>query len=93
MLIIEDTVKKTLKKHLVPKHIYVNIYNALTTVDEIKNVDLFDITDMQDQYQKYKYHYYRIKKGNYRGIFYFDGDNTHLYAMGKRETVYDTKLI
>ena len=32
--------------------------------------------------------YYRIRKGKYRAIFYFDDDNTILDFIGKREDIY-----
>ncbi len=96
MLVISGDVLKTYKKGRPPRHIYVSIYNALIEVDKTKDISLYDITDIQDQHNKYKYHYYRIRKGDYRGIFYFDNDNTYLYAIEKREVSYNkkqTKLI
>ncbi len=92
MVVLDKSVIKELKKHKVPKHIYENIYNALIDIDRHKDISLYDVTEIQDQHHQYKYHYYRIRKGDYRGIFYFDSDDTYLYAIEKRETVYNLKL-
>ncbi len=94
MLIIEKPLIKKYKKGLIPRYIFNNITTALIEVDKTKNIDLYDITDMQDQHQKYKYYYYRIRKGDYRGIFYFDEENnTHLFMIATREDIYKIKLI
>ncbi len=85
MLIIDSNVKKELRKNKIPKDIFINIYNALIEVDKSKDIGLFDIKEMKGNYS---IDYYRIRKGKYRAIFYFDENNTILDFIGKREEVY-----
>jgi len=93
MLIVSEAVEKVLSKGKIPMHIYLSIYEALIEIDKNKDITLYDVTDIQDQHHKLKYHYYRLRKGKYRSIFYFNDVNTHLYAIEKREDIYKAKLI
>jgi len=36
----------------------------------------------------FKREYYRIRKGNYRAIFYLEKKNIYVIAMGNRKEVY-----
>ncbi len=93
MLVIEKRLLKKVAKCLIPKQKYEDFKEALKLVDETKDLALFDILRIQDQHNKYIHIYYRMKKGKYRAIFYFENDNTYFYDMGKRETIYKVKLI
>ena len=82
---ISDLSLKILKKNQIPKDIFDNIYTALSEVDKTKNLSLFDITEI---IENSIITYYRIRKGKYRAIFYFNDDNTILDFIGKREDIY-----
>ena len=93
MLRVSEVVEKELSKGNIPKDIYLMIYNALIEIDKNKDITLYDVRDIKDQHHKLKYHYYRLRKGKFRAIFYFSDDDTYLYAAGKREDIYNNKKI
>ncbi len=93
MVIVDEEVSKQLKKGKPPIKIFKSFYKALIDIDKEKNIKLYDCLPYKDQHHKYTYTYYRIRKGDYRGIFRFDDSDTILVALGKRDEIYSTKLI
>ncbi len=92
MVIVADKLKKALKKGFIPNKKFLQIYDAVVIIDETKDVSKYDVTDWQDQHQKLEYHYYRIRKGGYRGWFRFDADNTYLEIILPKSEAGDVKL-
>ena len=57
------------------------------SLDLTKDLDLFDIKQLKVSEEKQRI-YYRLRKGKYRAIFYFDNENIYVIALDKREEVY-----
>ena len=85
MLVIDKEAAKLILKSGIPKKELDKLKDALKIIDKTKDLTLFNITEMKGDYSKI---YYRIRKGKYRAIFYFDDDNTILDFIGKREDIY-----
>ncbi len=92
MLKTSKIVDKKLKKHQFDNRKFRQIYQAVLKIDETKNIKLYDCIEMQDQHQKLMRTYYRIKKGDYRGVFYFEDNDTVLYNVGVKPDVYKDRV-
>ena len=86
MIYYEDKVIKLIKKGNIPKNIIKRFHNAFLSLALTKDLTLFDIKKMKGDYKR---DYYRLRKGKYRAIFYFDKKDIYIIYIGKREEVYD----
>ena len=82
----EDIAKKV-SKGLIPKEIFLHINNAFMSVDTTKDLSLFDIKQLKLSKETSRM-YYRLRKGKYRAIFYFENNDIFVIALDKREEVY-----
>ena len=83
---VEDIVKKV-SKGLIPKEIFLHINNTFIAVDTTKDLSLFDIKQLKLSKETSRM-YYRLRKGKYRAIFYFENNDIFVIALDKREEVY-----
>lgn len=60
--------------------------NPFLSIDLTKDLTLFDIKQVRGNYDK---RYFRLRKGKFRAIFYYDDSDIYVIYMGKREKVYD----
>lgn len=86
MIYYESRIKKIIKKGLLPKNIVKRFHNAFISLNLTKDLSLFDIKRIKDDYKR---EYYRLRKGKYRAIFYYDENDIYVVLIGKREEVYD----
>jgi mRNA interferase RelE/StbE len=87
MVLYDTDISKRVSKGLIPSEVFVHINNAFIALDLTKDLNLFDIKQIRTSKGTGRV-YYRIRKGKYRAIFYFDGDNIMVIALDKREEVY-----
>lgn len=87
MIYYEDKINKKVKKGDLPKNIIERFHNAFLSLNLTKDLSLFDIKRMRGSYSR---EYYRLRKGKYRAIFYFEEENIFVVDIGKREEVYDS---
>jgi mRNA interferase RelE/StbE len=85
MIYYEEKVKKKIKKGDLPKNIIKRFHNAFISLDVTKDLGLFDIKKMKGSYNR---EYFRLRKGKYRAIFYFEEKDIFVIEIGKREEVY-----
>jgi mRNA interferase RelE/StbE len=85
MVCYESCVTKYVKTEKLPKRVFTSFDKAFKIIDEKKDLSLFDI---RPYIYKGKHRYYRLRKGKYRAIFFFENDNTVVVIIGKREEVY-----
>ena len=85
MVKYEDTVLKAYKKGLIPKHIFEHMHHAFQSLELTKDLTLFDIKRLQGSELR---EYFRLRKGKYRAIFYFQEDDIIVVKISKREDVY-----
>jgi len=86
MIFYETKVEKAVKKGEIPKTIFSNFHNVFLSLDLTKDMNLFDIKRLKGNFNK---EYYRLRKGKYRAIFYFEKNDFYIIYIGKREEVYD----
>ena len=82
----EDIVKR-ICKGLIPKDIFLHINNAFLALETTKDLNLFDIKQLRLSKETDRT-YFRLRKGKYRAIFYFDINDIFVIALDKREEVY-----
>ena len=82
----EDIVKR-ISKGLIPKEIFLHLNNAFMAIDTTKDLNLFDIKQLNLSKETNRI-YFRLRKGKYRAIFYFEDDDIFVIALDKREEVY-----
>jgi mRNA interferase RelE/StbE len=85
MVFYENKIKKGLKRGKPPKDIFIHINNAFIAIDQTKDLSLFDIKKLKETSER---NYYRLRKGKYRAIFYFEKNDIYVIALDKREDVY-----
>jgi len=86
MIYYETKVEKSIKKNEIPKNIFRNFHNVFLSLDLTKDLNLFDIKKLKGNFNR---EYYRLRKGKYRAIFYFENNDIFVIYIGKREEVYD----
>ena len=85
MVLYEESVKKSIKKGLVPKDVFKRFNNAFIALDATGDLGLFEIKKLKSSGQRT---YYRLRKGKYRAIFYMENGNYFVISIAKREEVY-----
>ena len=86
MIYYSTEVQKIISKGDVPKEIFRLLHNAFLSIDLTKDLTLFDIKQVRGNYDK---RYFRLRKGKFRAIFYYDDSDIYVIYIGKREEVYD----
>jgi mRNA interferase RelE/StbE len=86
MIYYETKVEKALKKGEIPKNIFKNFHNAFLSLELTKDLNLFDIKRLKGNFNR---DYFRLRKGKYRAIFYYNKNDIYVIYIGKREEVYD----
>ncbi len=85
MVHYDSTIRKQLRKGMVPQTVFRTIHNAFISIDSTKDFDLFDIKEVKGEFRR---SYFRLRKGKYRAIFYQEDTDIFVVAIGKREEVY-----
>ena len=86
MILYESRIKKLINKGELPRKIVERFHNAFLSLELTKDLGLFDIKRMKGDYKR---HYFRLRKGKYRAIFYIEKNDIFVVYIGKREEVYD----
>jgi len=69
----------------VPERTFLQFHHSSQSIKIIGDISIFDIKKMKGDFKR---EYYRIRKGNYRAIFYLEKKNIYVIAMGNRKEVY-----
>ncbi|SIQ99667.1 mRNA interferase RelE/StbE [Alkalispirochaeta americana] len=85
MVRYENAVRKDIKTRTIPPRVIKTIHTALTVLDQTRDLQLFDVKEMRGSFRRT---YYRLRKGKYRAIFFFDDQGVAVVHLGKREEVY-----
>ncbi|MDA3860605.1 MAG: hypothetical protein PF445_05215 [Melioribacteraceae bacterium] len=85
MVLYDDSIKKKIKKHEIPKTIIQQFHNAFISLELTEDFSLFDIKRIKGNFER---KYYRLRKGTYRAIFYLDDKNIIVIYIGHRKDVY-----
>ncbi len=76
---------KDVSKGKIPEKIFVQIHHSFKAIEAVGDLTIFDIKQIKGEY---KQSYYRLRKGQYRAIFYFEGKNIMVVALEHRSEVY-----
>jgi len=85
MVRYEKSVRKQIEKRAIPPQVMKTLHNALNALEQTRDLQLFDVKEMRGSFKRT---YYRLRKGKYRAIFFFDDDGLAVVYVGKREEVY-----
>ena len=85
MVRYENAVRKQIEKRAIPPQVMKTMHNALNALDQTRDLQLFDVKEMRGSFKRT---YYRLRKGKYRAIFFFDDEGLAVIHVGKREEVY-----
>ena len=85
MVFYDKDVQKEIKKRVLPKEIAKLFYNVFCSLDQTKDLNLFDIKKLVTNSSK---DYYRLRKGKYRAIFTIEEDDFYVLIISKRAEVY-----
>ena len=85
MIKYEHDILKRLKKGKPPKNIFINFNNAFRSIELTMDLSLFDIKILKESTSRKTY---RLRKGNYRALFYIEDNNLYVFKIDKREDVY-----
>ncbi|MBI4430296.1 MAG: hypothetical protein HY587_01115 [Candidatus Omnitrophica bacterium] len=79
------TVAKQVKRHQLPKEIWVDFRDAFEAFASCRNMRLFDIKRLVT---KGPYVYFRLRIRNYRAIFHMDDQFIYVEELGPRGEIY-----
>jgi mRNA interferase RelE/StbE len=82
-----EDIAKRISKGLIPQNIFMHFNNAFTAIDITGDLDLFDIKQIKMSKEANRI-YYRLRKGKYRAVFYFEHNDILVIALDKREDIY-----
>ncbi len=85
MVFYDKDVKKDIKKRILSKEIAKLFYNVFYSLDQTKDLNLFDIKKLITHSSK---DYYRLRKGKYRAIFPMEEGDIYVLTISKRSEVY-----
>jgi mRNA interferase RelE/StbE len=85
MIHYENEIKKSVKKGILPKEIFIRINNVFIALETTSDLGLFDIKKLKSSDKRT---YYRLRKGKYRAIFYVENKDYYVISIEKRGEVY-----
>ena len=85
MIKYEKIVIKNVKKGIIPEKVFLQFHHIFLSVEKVGDLSIFDAKKIKGNFNR---DYYRIRKGNFRAIFYFEKKNIHVIIIGDRKEVY-----
>jgi mRNA interferase RelE/StbE len=85
MIEYASDILKDVRKGKIPEKVFLQFHHCFQSIDQIGDLTIFDIKQIKGEY---KFLYYRLKKGQYRSIFYFDEEIIKVVALEHRSEVY-----
>ena len=85
MVFYDESIKKDIKKGILPKAIAELFNKTFIALDKSKDLNLFDIKKLIT-YSSIDY--FRFRKGKYRAIFYIEKGDLYVVTISKRAEVY-----
>ena len=85
MIEYNKDILKAVAKGKIPEKIFLQIHHCFQAIEKIGDLSIFDIKKIKGDYQ---FDYFRLRKGNYRSIFYMENKNIRVIALEHRSEVY-----
>ena len=76
---------KSVKKGQIPEKVFLQVHHCFQAIEKVGDMSIFDIKKIKGDYQNT---YYRLRKGNYRAIFFFENKDIKVIALEHRSEVY-----
>jgi mRNA interferase RelE/StbE len=83
----EEAIKKAYSKGKLPRLIFEQFHHAFQALDLTKDLGLFDVKTLKGDTGDNR-HYFRLRKGKYRAIFYIENGDFFVISIAKRDEVY-----
>lgn len=78
---------KAVEKGKIPARIFEQIHHCFQAIESVGDLTIFDIKQIKGSYRNT---YYRLRKSQYRAIFFFEGKHIKVIALEHRSEVYKT---
>jgi mRNA interferase RelE/StbE len=85
MVHYEEDVLKAIQKGKISKDLFVHFNHIFEAVDGTRDFRLFDIKKLKGGHER---DYYRLRKGNYRAVFYVEKGDLWVAVIAHRQEVY-----
>ena len=85
MVEYEKEILKSLRKKKIPERIFLQFHHCFQSIDNNGDMTIFDVKKIKGDYEK---EYYRIRKGQYRAIFYLEHKSIYVISLEHRSEVY-----
>ena len=85
MVVYEKDILKDVQKGKVPEKIFLQIHHSLEAIEKIGDMTIFDVKQVKGNF---RHTYYRLRKGQYRAVFFFDHGTIKVIALEHRSEVY-----
>lgn len=85
MIEYDIRILKEVEKGKLPGRVFEQIHHCFQALEKVGDLSIFDVKQIKGEYRN---SYYRLRKGQYRAIFFFDGGNIRVVALEHRSEVY-----
>jgi mRNA interferase RelE/StbE len=73
---------RTLK---IPGRVFVQIHHCFQAIEKVGDMTIFDVKEIKGNYRNV---YYRLRKGPYRAVFFFERDSIKAIALEHKSEAY-----
>jgi len=81
----KEAILKAVRKGKIPDKIFLQVHNCFQAIERTGDLSIFDIKKIKGEY---RFDYFRLRKGNYRAIFFMVNKNIRVVALEHRSEVY-----
>jgi mRNA interferase RelE/StbE len=85
MLVYEDSILKDVEKGRIPHQVFLQIHHCFESILKVGDMTIFDVKQLKGSRRP---SYYRLRKGRYRAVFYFENGRITVVALEHRSEVY-----
>ncbi len=85
MIEYNKEILKLVRKGQIPEKIFLQFHHCFQSIDLIGDMTIFDVKKIKGEFKNI---YYRMRKGSYRAIFYFEGKIIKVVSIEHRSEVY-----
>lgn len=85
MILYSAEILKAVKKGSLPEKIFLQIHHCFQAIERVGDLTIFDVKLIKGDYGRT---YYRLRKGQYRAIFYFEKPDIRVAVLEHRSEVY-----
>ena len=85
MIEYDKEILKAVKKGKIPDLVFLQIHHCFQAIETVGDLSIFDIKQIKGELKR---PYYRLRKGQYRAIFYFESKDIKVVALEHRSEVY-----